>query len=285
MNTKSLVILAAGLSSRYKASKQSESIHHGKSLMEFSLENAKEAGFNHFVFIVNNQFPSEQKERLRNNYPQVEIDFVVQTAESFIPNTFQKIEEERKKPWGTGHAILCAKNFVRDYFAVINADDYYGKNGFQRLSHHFSSNKNLKVPILIAYPVQDTLSKFGTVNRGICKVEDAKYLLEIVERKVEKKNNIIIDEMGNPIEENTPVSMNFWGMHSFIFDDLENEFIKFILSNPRPQEEFFFPDFMNKMLINKSLKIKLEVSNDEWFGLTFPEDREMVQNKLIKLYP
>jgi UTP-glucose-1-phosphate uridylyltransferase len=286
-----LVVLAGGLGSRYKGLKQTDGMGlNNESLMEYSIYDAIRAGFNSIVFIVNNQFSESLKSLLIKKiscYKSIKIQFVLQELSAYIPTEFLSKVKNRTKPWGTGHALLMAKSVVKEPFAVINADDYYGQDSFGKM-YEILTAVSVNFYSMMGYPIQNTLSENGFVSRGICELNSENLLQSIVEQTKIKiiKNKILATTENNSIliEENTLVSMNFWGFHPSIFNHLENYFNDFLLSKTDLSEvEFFLPSAVNNLVQQKKCKVKVLASTDCWFGITYPEDKRVVQEKIKTL--
>ncbi|EJL68750.1 nucleotidyltransferase family protein [Chryseobacterium populi] len=293
---KTLLILAGGLGSRYKGLKQIDGItDNGSPIMEYSIYDALEAGFNKIVIVINRFIPENYKDRLenisRNN--NFELQWVYQEMNRYVPENFD--HSERQKPWGTAHAVLCAREFIREPFVMINADDFYGKEIYQLASkeidlHHISDSQFE----LIGYPLYTTLSDNGTVARGICSLDPENYLIHIEEQtSIRKENNLIVyTENGKDIEADpdTLISMNYFVFHPVIFNSLEVYFRSFISSNPLPHQEFYIPSVIQKMINERKIKVLVKTSPSQWIGMTYSGDKNMLKNYLetatqLKRYP
>ena len=284
-----LVVLAGGMGSRYKGLKQTDGMGpNGESIMEYSIYDAITAGFNKIVFVVNDQFNDNLKNHFIgkiNNFKNTEVFFVNQTLDSFLPKETSLKNLARTKPWGTGHALLMAKNIVKEPFVVINADDYYGQQSFKDMFNFFSDSAAQEYGIM-AYPILKTLSKNGAVSRGICQVDIDGFLENIIETtNLTLERNKIQNEIdGSFISNDALVSMNFWYFQNSIFVHLENSFSDFILQSRNLElDEFFLPLVVNNLVQKKEYKVKVLSSVDDWFGITYPEDKTMVQEKIKEL--
>jgi hypothetical protein len=283
-----LLILAAGMASRYGSMKQTEGFGpDGETIMDYSIYDAIEAGFKKIVFIIRRDFAAPFEANFNNKLNgKAEVLYVYQDRNAFIPE--EKLTEDRIKPWGTGHAILCAKDAIQEPFAVINADDFYGKESF-KIAHDFlclqcSPNKYA----LVGYPLSKTLSDFGTVSRGVCQVNENGSLVSIKERtKIWRESNGLLyeDETGkHSIDENLSVSMNFWCFHHSIFSDAEKLFQGFLEDNwSNPKSEFFIPIIAEKFIEIQSNNIMVLPTDSEWFGVTYKEDAPVVKSKIDEL--
>lgn len=282
---KSVVILAGGLGSRYKGLKQIDGIlENGATIMEYSIYDAIQAGFNKIVIIINEHIPIGFCKKLDKIFQNkaIEIHWVTQTLSCFVPKHISI--ESRIKPWGTAHAILCAKNVIQEPFIVLNADDFYGNASFLKAAHIINQNSiSEKQWSLMAYPVKNTLSKNGPVARGVCSIGMDGFLLKIEEKTtIEKKNDAIIYSENNTeieLNPNTLVSMNFWILHPGIFPFLEKLFADFLVKF-KNQEEFYIPNAIQQLIETEGIKVDVKASPSEWKGVTFAEDKSEVQDFL-----
>jgi UTP-glucose-1-phosphate uridylyltransferase len=289
MNSKkTLLILAGGLGTRYKGLKQVDGIlENGSPILEYSIYDALEAGFNKIAVVINQFIPERYIERLEkiSKMEKFELKWIYQEMEKFVPKEIDI--SSREKPWGTGHAILCAKEMIKEPFVIINADDFYGKEAYQLASREMDLGNISEFQFeLIAYPVETTLSKNGAVARGVCALDSESYLLKIKEQtSLRKENSRIIyteNETDIEIKNQTLVSMNFFVFHPSIFNSLENYFIEFIKSNPLPKEEFYVPFAIQKMITTKKVKVLVKSSPSQWMGMTYPNDKIILKNYLEK---
>ena len=276
--------MAGGLGSRYKGLKQVDGItSDGATVLEFSIYDALAAGFNKIVIIINSHLPASYLARLTDiaNRKKFELHLVSQSIDKCIPKEFSHLLQERQKPWGTAHAILCAKETIQEPFVVINADDYYGKQAFIEMADciangHIQQNQFA----MVAYPVSATLSENGAVSRGICTLSNEGYLQQVIERtKIAREGkDIVFIEKGEKeiIASDALVSMNFWGFHPTIFEDLEKAFFAFLQSVPEPTSEIYIPTEVQHLIDSKSVKVKVLHTSDRWYGITYPEDKEQL---------
>ena len=283
-----LLILAAGLGSRYGGIKQMDKIGpSGESIIDYSIYDAIRAGFGKIVFVLNAKIEKDFKEvyepRLQGK---IEAAYVLQKIND-VPKGVP-VNTARVKPWGTGHAVLVAKKMINEPFAVINADDFYGRQAFKLISDYYSnSNHKLNEYAMVGYKLGNTLSENGTVSRGICQTKDG-LLTDVVERTSIKRENRKIVYTHNDkkfeIDGNPFVSMNFWGFSPLFFDQLERDFTNFMDENAHKlKAEFFIPSVVNDLIENKEATIKLLTSNDQWFGVTYQEDKDITINKVNEL--
>lgn len=286
MNSKkTLLILAGGLGSRYKGLKQVDGIlENGSPILEYSMYDALEAGFSKIVIIVNRLIPQSYIGRLNaiSKEAQFELHWVYQEKESCMPQHFDFTD--REKPWGTGHAVLCAKNVVQEPFVMINADDFYGKEAYQLAAEEIDFHISGSQFGMAAYPVASTLSGNGHVARGICTLDDEHYLVKIEEQTSIRKegNSIVYTEKGNDIEiaPDTLISMNLFIFHPDIFDALELYFNDFIQSDPEPSQEFYIPSAVQTMIDERKAKVLVKASPSQWMGITYADDKSSIKDFL-----
>lgn len=285
-----LLILAAGMASRYGSMKQIDGFGpNGETIIDYSIYDAIKAGFGKVVFIIKEEFADNFKaifdEKLKGK---IEVDYVYQ---NFDLKQFG-IDEEiyREKPWGTAHAILSGRKTIKEPFCVINADDFYGFDAFKKMADFLTSEINDANYAIIGYKIGKTLSDFGAVSRGVCKADEAGNLTEIVERtKVYKKGDAIVyEEDGKefPLDFDTPVSMNFWGFTPAVFNITEELFKTFAMENKdKPKAEFFIPLIGEHLVSTQKASFKVVPTDNQWFGVTYKEDKPLVQaciDELIK---
>lgn len=282
--------MAAGSGSRYGKLKQFDELGPGKEfLMEYSIYDAIKAGFNHIVLITKKENKKYLEEYLNKRLPKhIKIDIVVQEVTNLPEGC--SINSKREKPWGTAHAIWCAKNYVSGDFAIINADDFYGNNSFKNAFQHMSRKENNKNFGLVCYKLSETLSEFGSVSRGVCKVENDKLVSINEYLKIQQKNNIIFDSnTGKTLQEDDLVSMNFWICKYDFFIFLENYIIQCTreLKNIE-KDEIYLPFAIKEHSKLNNVEIDVIRSLSNWFGITYIEDkkesikklRELTENKL-----
>lgn len=282
-----LLVLAAGMGSRYGGIKQIDGFGpSGETIMDYSLYDAIRAGFTKVVFIVRDEILETVKERFEPKLKgKLKVEFVIQALSTFVPKQYQSTE--RTKPWGTSHAVLCAKEVINEPFAVINADDFYGRSAFESLANFFNGDTN-GAHAMVGYTLKNVLSEHGSVSRG-CGEQDANgNLKSVVERTTIVKENgkIISKEKDGDVElsPETPTSMNFWGFHPNIFPIIETMFGDFLKENSENlKAEFFIPLVGNKLIQSGQGKVKILPGGDIWFGVTYKEDKEEVSNKILEL--
>ncbi|KMQ64536.1 nucleotidyltransferase [Chryseobacterium angstadtii] len=286
MNSKkTLLILAGGLGSRYKGLKQVDGIlENGSPILEYSIYDALESGFSKIVVIVNRLIPQSYIDRLNtiSKEKHFELHWVYQEKESFLPAGFDF--SQREKPWGTGHAVLCAKNAIQEPFVMINADDFYGKEAYQLASEEIDLHISGSQFGMAAYPLESTLSGNGSVARGICTLNEENYLIEVEEQTSirRKGDSIVYTENGNDINlaPDVLVSMNFFIFHPNVFDALENHFDDFLKSEPELSEEFYIPSAVQRMIDEKKAKVLVKASPSQWMGVTYADDKSSIKDFL-----
>ncbi len=289
-----LVIMAAGIGSRFGGGiKQLAPVGpNGEIIMDYSIYDALEAGFDKVVFIIRRDLEKDFREIIGNRIEKIcEVAYAFQENDN-LPGGFVT-PAERKKPWGTGHAILSCKGIVDTPFVVINADDYYGKEAFVRVHEYLVSEEAQKNPFnfcMAGFILKNTLSDNGGVTRGICKVDENDMLVDVVETSEITKmpdGAGVPDENGTlvPVDPDCYVSMNFWGLTPAFIDELEEDFIKF-LGNVKEGDikaEYLLPTIIDDMIKAGKASVKLLETNDKWFGVTYKEDAPVVIESFKKL--
>jgi len=283
-----LLILAAGIGSRYGSLKQMDRLGpHGESIIDYSVYDAVESGFGKVVFVLREEIVGDFYDLFANRYKsRIEVDHVVQRLTD-IPGGI-KVNPERAKPWGTGHAVITASSKLREPFAVINGDDYYGKDAFKVMSRFLSTldPSDLGIQSMVGYHIANTLSEFGAVSRGICTVDPSGNLTGVVERThIERRNDGIffLDESNREqfLKGTEIVSMNFWGFTPAILQPFSSLFSVFLKEfGQEPKSEFYIPYAVNKLIVRGLIKTKVLENQAEWFGVTYQADKADVQNKL-----
>jgi len=279
----SLVIMAAGMGSRYGGIKQLEPVGPGgEIIMDYSIYDALEAGFDKVVFIIRKDLEKDFREIIGNRIEkQIKVEYVFQEMDE-LPAGHQK-PEGRTKPWGTGQAVLCCKDVVKEPFAVINADDYYGKEAFHKIYQFLNTDTFHKNQYCMAgFILGNTLSDNGSVTRGICKVSENGILQDIVETSgiVSEGNHAVANLAGEKIEINlnSVVSMNMWGFRPNLFEALEDGFTDFLsdLQGNELKKEYLLPEAVGYLIKNGSTEVFVLETSDRWFGVTYKEDKEVV---------
>ena len=290
-----LLILAAGMASRYGSMKQIDGFGpNGETIIDYSIYDAIKAGFGKVVFIIKEEFEENFKAIFEPKLKgKIETGYVFQNFD--LKQYGIDLEIERTKPWGTGHAILAARHAVKEPFCVINADDFYGLDAFQKMVQFLTEEVTGSNYSMIGYEIAKTLSDFGSVSRGVCKVSHDGYLEEIIERtKVfQEGETVIFEEDGEkyPLAIDTRVSMNFWGFTPEVFKLSEELFRDFAHEHHSdPKAEFFIPIIVETLLNSEGADFKVVPTDSKWFGVTYKEDKPVVQasiDELIKegVYP
>ena len=287
-----LFVLAAGMGSRYGGLKQLDGLGpNGETIMDYSIYDAIRSGFGKVVFVIRKDFENDFREKILSKYENhIPVELVFQSIND-VPEGV-KVPAERVKPWGTNHAVLMGKGVIKEPFATINADDFYGRESFEVLAKELSSlaegSKNQYC--MVGYRVGNTLSESGTVSRGICETNEEGLLTSVVERTQIGWNAdhkvYYVDENGadQVISENTPVSMNMWGFTPEYFDYSEEYFINFAKANEgNLKAEFYIPLLVNELVNSGTAKLKVLDTPAKWFGVTYAADRQGVVDKIAAL--
>lgn len=281
----SLVIMAAGIGSRFGGGiKQLEPVGpNGEIIMDYSIHDALEAGFNKVVFIIRKDLEKDFKEIIGRRIEKIcKVEYVFQELD-MLPNGFTK--GGRQKPWGTGQAVWCCKGAVSEPFAIINADDYYGKEAFKKV-HDFLLTAKPKKYCGAGFILKNTLSENGGVTRGVCTLDDNMQLVDIVETPNIVKTADGVSADGKTVDPQSYVSMNMWGVTPEYIDMLERGFIEFLsdLEDGDIKSEFLIPIYMDKLIKSGEVSVTMLETNDKWFGVTYKEDKESVVNSFKELY-
>ena len=288
-----LLVLAAGMGSRYGSLKQMDGVGpNGEAIIDYSVHDAIRAGFGKVVFVIRHSFADDfisvfNRERFGGK---IEVEYVYQELD-YLPEGFT-VPEGREKPWGTNHAVMMAAKAIATPFAVINADDFYGQNSYEVMGSYLSNLADSRNSYaMVGYEVNKTLSENGTVSRGVCTVDSDNFLTSMVERtKIERNSEgvIVFHDLGDDValEENTPVSMNFFGFTPDYFEYSEQTFKEF-LSDENNQtnlrSEFFIPLMVNTLISNGTAKMKVLSTTAKWFGVTYKEDKPQLMAKIEAL--
>lgn len=288
-----LLLLAAGMGSRYGGLKQLDGLGpHGETIMDYSIYDAIQAGFGKIVFVIRKDFEEQFREKVLSKYEgHIPAELVFQGIDA-LPKGFT-VPEGREKPWGTNHAVLMAKGVINEPFCVINCDDFYNRDCFKVIGKYLADlpegAKNDYA--MVGFRVGNTLSENGTVSRGVCSTNKEGNLTTVVERtKIERRDGKVqyLDDNGSwvTVDDNTPVSMNVWGFTPDYLDYSE-EYFKEFLSDPRNMEnkksEYFIPMMVNKLITDGTATVKVLDTTSTWFGVTYPEDREGVVERIKRL--
>lgn len=287
----SLLVLAAGMGSRYGGLKQLDCLGpHGETIMDYSVYDAVQAGFGRIVFVIRHDFEDAFRSKVLSKYKSfTDVKVVFQDLDA-LPEGYTR-PTDRKRPWGTNHAIMMGEEVIDGPFAVINADDFYGREAFEVMATELESHSGADGEYcMVGFPVGNTMTENGSVSRGVCAVNDG-LLKKIVERRAisftPERNIVFEDEKGQiqPIEASTPVSMNLWGFGRDYFKYSRREFCRFldkyISDNNR---EYYIPSVVDKLIGNGEAKVKVLKTDSQWFGVTYAGDRDNVVAKLAELH-
>ncbi len=288
----SLVIMAAGMGSRYGGLKQIDKVDEdGHIIIDFSIHDALKAGFHKIIFIIKKEIEKEFKETVGNRIEKIApVEYVYQELDK-LPEGFE-VPEGRCKPWGTEHAIWCCREVLDGPFAVINADDYYGQGAFEMMYQALMSEEDKDTYHMVGYILENTLTENGTVSRGVCEVDENGKLVQIVERtKIRKDGDgASFSEDGGEswekIDARSIVSMNLWGFDTSIMEELNKDLIHFLETQAKEnplKSESFLPSFVQQMLTAGKAQVKVLTTTDKWFGVTYKEDKEKVVNAIREL--
>lgn len=285
-----LFVLAAGMGSRYGGLKQLDEVGpSGETIMDYSVYDAIIAGFGKIVFVIRHSFEKEFREKIVSKYERIiKVEVVFQELE-YLPEGF-KLNAEREKPWGTNHALLMGRDVIKEPFAIINADDFYGRTSFQILAGELKQMEESRFQYcMIGYLLGYTLSDSGSVARGICEVDNDNYLTDIVERtKIELVDDvpIFLDDGGEwkNLSNSTPVSMNMWGFTPDYFELSEKAFVDFLNESKNElKSEFLIPTVVNNLVKDEKIKVLLKNTSSKWFGVTYAKDKPEVVMKIREL--
>jgi hypothetical protein len=290
MNKPILLILAAGMGSRYGGLKQLDGVGpNGETIMDYSVYDAAKAGFSKVVFVVREFFRADFEKRVRERYAgKIEIEFIEQELNR-LPEGFS-VPEGREKPWGTGHAVLVAGKIIDSPFGVINADDYYGQTSFAVLADYLTKSEGKRGDFsMVGFCTGNTLSESGVVSRGVCSVNEKGYLTSVEEHhNIKKENDLILGDNCKGerviIDSRRPVSMNMWGFTPDLFKEgnaLFSEFLKH--RGDDLKAEFYIPFIVNELIRTNYATCRVLSTPDKWFGVTYKEDREAVAIKIAQL--
>ena len=274
--------MAAGMGSRYGGLKQLDKVGpNGETIIDYSLHDAIKAGFTKVIFIIRRDFEDQFKLQITNKYlGKFAVEFAFQDIGD-LPNGFS-CPSGREKPWGTGQAILSARNLINEPFVVINGDDYYGQESFKVIADYY--NNGGAQFSMVAFRLDKTLSDFGPVTRGVCNVENDKLDTVVETENLEKKGNYISTNRDITLDGSEPVSMNMWGFTPSLFNYLHEDFVNFLNDEGGElKSEFLIPTVINNLVQNNQEEVYVLRSNASWFGVTYKEDKPFVINKIQEL--
>lgn len=277
-----LLILAAGMGSRYGGLKQLDGVGpQGEAIIEFSVYDALRAGFGKVVFVIRKDIETAFREKLGDKLARhIEVAYAFQETNAPVPGIAEL--PPREKPWGTGHAVWAARELIQEPFAVINADDYYGVDSFANMSNFLQRDCSPSCYGMVGYVLGNTLSDHGSVSRGVCAMDDQNWLTGVTERhQVHRDAQGISFAENNErhyLPEETLVSMNFWGFHPNVFDYFEKDFVSFVNQlGDQPKAEFYIPLVINRLVHEKTIRLKVIPCPDQWYGVTYREDKPTVE--------
>ncbi|NQZ68435.1 MAG: nucleotidyltransferase [Lentisphaeria bacterium] len=283
MSDLTLLILAAGMGSRYGGLKQIDPVGpSGEIVLDYSIYDAIQAGFTNVVFLIRKDIEDEFKQCIGKRY-----EGKIKTAYAFqelanLPSGYT-VPDARSKPWGTGHAVLCSQEAIKGPFCVINADDFYGADAFKTVADHLKAAEESSY-CMAAYLLENTLSEHGTVSRGVCAVENGKLQSVTEITNIEIQEGAIISNSDLSLSGSDYVSLNFWGFTEGLFKHLEMQFKKFLDERiAEEKSEFFLPTVVDEMLKQDDCAVAVLETTDNWFGVTYPEDKPIVISKINDL--
>ena len=286
-----LLVLAAGMGSRYGGLKQLDPMGpNGETVLDYSVHDAIRAGFGQVVFVIRRDIAEAFRDSIGKRYDgRIEIGYAFQELTD-LPAPFIA-PNDRTKPWGTAHALRAARGLFDGPFAVINADDFYGADAYRVLAEHFSSqDASQELPLcMVGYPLRNTLSEHGGVNRGICQSESGKLgsVSEVTDIRKDAHGAITGEDVNGKkvlLDPNVPVSMNFWGFTSAVFEPLEEQFSAFLKEHgDNPKSEFYIPSFVDDLIQTGRTSCDLLQTSSSWFGVTYPDDKPVVQKRINEL--
>ena len=282
MSDISLLIMAAGMGSRYGGLKQLDAVGPNReTIIDYSVYDAIQAGFSKVVFIIRKDFEDQFISQVTHKYADsIEVEFAFQDIHD-LPNGFI-CPEGRHNPWGTGQAILSAKNLIHEPFAAINGDDFYGKESFQTIADHYRSGGDSF--IMVAFRLENTLSTFGGVTRGICTIKDGKLETVIETENLKKSESGISSNRNIKLDGSEPVSMNMWGFTPILFDYLEEKFVEFLKKDGQAlKSEFLIPTVVNEIIQSNKESVHILNSAASWFGVTYKKDKAYVIDQIQRL--
>ena len=285
----SLVILAAGIGSRYGGLKQLDPVGpSGEIVIDYSIYDALKVGFGKLVFVIRRDIEKEFRDAVGRRFEdKADVHYVFQELDC-LPDGFT-LPDHRQKPWGTGHAVLVAKDVIDEPFAVINADDFYGRRGYQLLHEHLAQEVNDEIYALVGFSLRNTLSEFGSVARGLCTVDDDSYLRRVVEAtEIYKDGDKAISRQADGSDVSLTgdecVSMNMWGFSPTLLPRLEAGFRNFLATRTdNPKAEFFLPGLVDELIQANTVQTRVLSSSDAWFGVTYKDDKPHVVKSVQQL--
>lgn len=282
MNNITLLVMAAGMGSRYGGLKQLDAVGpNAETIIDYSVYDAIEAGFNKVVFIIRREFVNEFKAKITDKYSgKIQVQFAFQDIHD-LPNGF-KCPEGREKPWGTGQAILSAATLIQEPFAAINGDDFYSRESFKVVADYYKNGGNEFS--MVAFRLNNTLSIFGGVTRGLCTVNDGKLETVVETDNLQQTDEGVSSDRDIPLDGSEPVSMNMWGFTPILFDYLSEKFDEFLQKEKTElKSEFLIPNVINDLIQTDRESVHVLRSDSSWFGITYKEDKLYVVDEIQKL--
>ena len=282
MNDITLLVMAAGMGSRYGGLKQLDTVGpNGETIIDYSVYDAIEAGFSKVVFIIRREFEKEFKERISDKYAgEVQVEFAFQELH-VLPDGFT-CPEDREKPWGTGQAILSAATLIKEPFAAINGDDFYSRESFEVVADYYKNGGNKFS--MVTFRLENTSSIFGGVTRGLCTVNNGKLETVVETDNLQKTDNGVSSDRDIVLNGTEPVSMNMWGFTPVLFDYLKDMFVDFLSEHGTElKSEFLIPTVVNDLIQNGKEGVHVLRSKANWFGVTYKEDKPYVMGEIQKL--
>ncbi len=282
-----LLILAAGLGSRYGSLKQIEPVGpEGETIIDYSVFDAIRTGFGKVVFVIKREFEADFKENLLSRFEnRIETGYVFQELD-MLPDGYH-LPADRKKPWGTAHAVMVAENTLSTPFTVINADDFYGYEAFKGMQEFLSGTHSGSDYCMMGYQLKNTLSEHGSVSRGICEIDENNFLKSITERtRIKRVDGRIVyydNDEAFDLPEDASVSMNMWGLNPTVFKQVRERFSTFLDQNIKnPNAEYYIPELVDQLIREGEARVKVLKCDAAWFGITYREDRMSVKNNILK---
>ena len=282
-NDITLVVMAAGMGSRFGGLKQIEPIGpNGEVLLDFSVYDAVKAGFTKVVFVIKHAIEADFKEMVGKRIAnKIKVEYVFQETDA-LPEGFT-CPSDRQKPWGTAHAVLCCKDVVKEPFAVINADDYYGKSAFLKMAEFLKTDPTDYC--MVGFRLVNTLTENGYVSRGVCETVDGK--LKTVTERTKIADCKYTEDDGatwTELAPDTVVSMNLWGFNTDFFGYIESGFKKFLSEKiNEPKSEYYLPSVVSELIVNGEKQVNMLIAEDKWYGVTYKEDKQMVVSAIGKM--
>ncbi len=276
-----LIVMAAGMGSRFGGLKQIEPVgKNGEAILDFTVYDAIKAGFTKVVFVIKHAIENDFKEFVGSRIAKkIKVEYVFQEIDK-LPDGFTA-PEDRQKPWGTAHAILCCKDVVNEPFAVVNADDFYGRSALQKVADFLKQEENNYC--MVGFRLANTLTENGSVSRGVCEIDNQNHLTTVTERTkiIDCKYTEDDGQSWTSLSPDTVVSMNLWGFMPDIFEFIEKGFKEFLKTNINlPKSEYYLPTVVSSLIDNGQKNVEVLVAEDKWYGITYKEDKQKVVNAI-----